>query len=68
MSFLQSKVFSTRRGVMEKSFFKSLIGMNFEAGKETREKLWRFGCLTKLRSGVKRVVFVHNALSERARK
>ena len=33
--------FTTRRGVLEKSFFKiNFIGVNFSAGNETREKIW----------------------------
>ena len=32
--------FTTRRGVLDKSFFKiNFIGVNFEAGNETREKI-----------------------------
>ena len=33
--------FMTRRGVLEMSFFLvNFIGVIFEAGKETREKIW----------------------------
>ena len=33
--------FTTRKGVSEKSFFKiNFVGVNFEAGNETREKIW----------------------------
>ena len=49
-SFLQFKefelywgavFFTTRRGVLEKSFFLiNFIGVIFEAGNETREKIW----------------------------
>ena len=34
-------IFTTRRGVLEKSFFLiNFIGLIFEAGNETREKIW----------------------------
>ena len=34
-------VFTTRRGVLEKSFFKiNFIGVKFEDENETREKIW----------------------------
>ena len=34
-------LFTTRRGVLEKSFFLiNFIGVIFEAGNETREKIW----------------------------
>ena len=33
-------VFTTRRGVLEMSFFNQFFGVNFEAGNETREKNW----------------------------
>ena len=33
--------FKTRRGVLENAFFKiNFIGVNFEVGNETREKIW----------------------------
>ena len=43
--------FSTRRGVLEQSFFKiNFIGVIFEAGNETREKFWSvFGAEQKWR-------------------
>ena len=35
--------YTTRRGVLEKSFFKiTFIGVIFEAGNETREKIWSY--------------------------
>ena len=38
--YLGAILFTTRRGVLEKSFFKiNFIGVNFEAGNETREKI-----------------------------
>ena len=44
-------LFTTRRGVMDKSFFKSIFGVNFEAGNETREKIWsHFGAEQKWRA------------------
>ena len=37
---LEKSFFTTRRGVLEKSFFLiNFIGVNFEAGNETREKI-----------------------------
>ena len=39
--FCYAVFFTTRRGVLEKSFFKiNFIGVIFEAGNETREKIW----------------------------
>ena len=39
--YWRSPFFTTRRGVLEKSFFLiNFIGLNFEAGNETREKIW----------------------------
>ena len=39
--YWRSPFFTTRRGVLEKSFFLiNFIGVIFEAGKETREKIW----------------------------
>ena len=36
-----ARIFTTRRGVLEKSFFLiNFIGVIFEAGNETREKIW----------------------------
>ena len=32
--------FTTRRGVLEKSFFNQFIGVSFEARNETREQIW----------------------------
>ena len=32
--------FTTRRGVLEKSFLINFIGVNFEVGNETRENVW----------------------------
>ena len=44
--------FTTRRGVLEKSFFKiNFIGVIFEAGNETSEKIWSdFGAEQKWRA------------------
>ena len=37
--------FTTRRGVLEKSFFLiNFIGVIFKAGNETREKIWSGFC------------------------
>ena len=49
MSFLQSKVFSTRRGVMEKSFLKSLIGVNYWS---ENKRVKNFGVVWLLNKGV----------------
>ena len=58
--------FTTRRGVLEKSFFLiNFIGVIFEAGNETREKILALN-KSEERSE-KRVVFVHTAVFERAR-
>ena len=51
-------LFTTRRGVLEKSFFKSIFGVNFEAGNETREKIWSdFGAEQKWRAERKKSGF-----------
>ena len=59
--------FTTRREVLEKSFLINFIGLNFEAGNETREKIW---CdFVTIKSGQKREwFFVHIAIFQRARK
>ena len=63
-------LFTTRRGVLEKSFFLiNFIGVIFEAGNETPEKIWSdIGAEKSEERSGKRVVFVHTAVFERARK
>ena len=49
-------------------FLINFIGVIFEAGNETREKIWSdFGAEQNLERSEKRVVFVHTAVFERAR-
>ena len=38
--FYSDPIFTTRRRVLEKSFLINFIGVIFEAGNETREKIW----------------------------
>ena len=61
--------FTTRRGVLEKSFFKiNFIGVNFEAGNGTREKNWSdFGGEQKLRAERKESGFLFISLFSRER-
>ena len=61
--------FTTRRWVLEKSFFKiNFIGVIFEAGNETREKIWSDLVAEQKKSGAKSEwLFVHTAVFERAR-
>ena len=52
--------FTTRRGVLEKSFFKSIFGVNFEAGNKTRKKFGVILFLNNMKSEAKREwFFVH---------
>ena len=61
--------FTTRRGVLEKSFFKIIfIGVNFEAGNETRVKIWSdFVAEQNEEWSEKRVVFLFISLFSRER-
>ena len=61
--------FTTRRGVLEKSFFNQFYWSEFWSGKWTAWKNLEWcGCWTKVKSGAKREwFFVHTAVFERAR-
>ena len=48
-------------------FLINFIGVNFEAGNETREKNGVILLLKKMKSGAKGEFFVHTAVFERAR-
>ena len=64
---LGSCLFTTRRGVSEKSFFaNNFIGVIFEEGNETREKLWSdFGAKQKWRVERKESGFLFISLFSR---
>ena len=60
--------YDPKRNIGEVHFLINFIGVIFETGNETREKIWSDLVLNKSEEwSKKRVVFVHTAVFERAR-